>query len=487
VPASRGFSRPRRRTPSVGKRSWSRLTTCLAIPASTVLLAATTGGGGTVARLLGQPGAVDALFASPASPGGAKALEPPVEIPASALDEANGARQFSLSSVLLSAYQTAVDKAPSSCHISVPLLAAIGQVESGSLVGRELDADHRLTEPVLGPVLNGNGFAAVADSDHGALDGDTTWDRAMGPMQFIPSTWRSYGVDADGDGAKDPQDVDDATASAAAYLCADGRDLSTEEGVRAAVLSYNNSQAYYFLVLRWKAAFENASSLVVEEPQAGSSSVAAGAVLASPTPASLGFGSDSPASVAAKPRKPAASPTAGSPTAAAVAGQSPTTAGTPSGGATGSPLGSPSGTPSGSPTGSPSGSPAGTPGATPASPGTPGTPGTTPSSPGKPGKPGTTPDKPGTTPGTPAGTPTPDDPSETPDETDCVTADDEPGTEGSDTEAPDTDSVSSSDDAASEVTEGEESTDETSEDPCADPGTDADDANDAADGSPAGE
>jgi hypothetical protein len=333
-----------------------------------MILASTTGGGATVARFLGQPGEGAPILASPStSPD--NALEPAIEIPASALDQANGARQFSLSSVLLSAYQAAVAGAPSTCNLSVPLLAAIGQVESGSLVGRSLDSGHRLTEPVLGPVLDGNGFAAIADTDNGTLDGDTTWDRAMGPMQFIPSTWRTFGVDADADGATDPQDVDDATASAAAYLCADGRDLSTEEGVRAAVLSYNNSQAYYFLVLRWKAAFENASSLVVEDPDTGSESVSAGAVIASPVaPASLGFGSDSPASVAPAPKKSAASPTAQgtpSPTAPAFPGQSPTatptpgaTPGvTPSGGATGRPTGGPTGDPTVDPTGDPTGDP----------------------------------------------------------------------------------------------------------------------------------
>jgi membrane-bound lytic murein transglycosylase B len=48
----------------------------------------------------------------------------------------------------------------------------------------------------------------------------------MGPMQFIPGTWRLFGVDGDGDGVADPQDVEDASAATAAYLCYGGRDLS---------------------------------------------------------------------------------------------------------------------------------------------------------------------------------------------------------------------------------------------------------------------
>ena len=39
---------------------------------------------------------------------------------------------------------------------------------------------------------------------HGRLDGDDTWDRAVGPMQFIPSTWAWSGRDGDGDGVAQP-------------------------------------------------------------------------------------------------------------------------------------------------------------------------------------------------------------------------------------------------------------------------------------------
>lgn len=103
-----------------------------------------------------------------------------------------------VSAVLLRAYRAAVDGAPRACHLPVSLLAAIGQVESGSLVGRPLDDEHRTS--ILGPELDGMDFAAVADTDHGRWDGDTTWDRAVGPMQFLPGTWLQYGVDGDGDG-----------------------------------------------------------------------------------------------------------------------------------------------------------------------------------------------------------------------------------------------------------------------------------------------
>ncbi|MDX6299254.1 MAG: hypothetical protein QOF53_468, partial [Nocardioidaceae bacterium] len=152
--------------------------------------------------------------------------------------------------VLLDAYRSAVATAPQACNLPVSLLAAIGEVESGSLVGRSIDAHHRTF--VLGPVLDGNGFAAIPDTDNGRLDGDTRWDRAMGPMQFVPSTWETFGVDGDGDGVADPQNVYDAAASAAGYLCYGGRDLSQPAMLSAAILSYNHSAAYEQLVLTYQ-------------------------------------------------------------------------------------------------------------------------------------------------------------------------------------------------------------------------------------------
>ena len=166
---------------------------------------------------------------------------------------------WSVPDVLLAAYRQAVAGAPPGCHLPVSLLAAIGQVESGSLAGRSLDAAHRAVPPVLGPVLDGVGAAAIRDTDGGRLDGNAVWDRAVGPMQFIPSTWAAFGVDGDGDGRADPQDVYDATASAAGYLCAGGRDLALPSGVRSAILAYNHSTAYLATVLAWQQRFTGSS------------------------------------------------------------------------------------------------------------------------------------------------------------------------------------------------------------------------------------
>ena len=63
---------------------------------------------------------------------------------------------------------------------------------------------------------------------------------AEGWMQFLPSSWAQYGVDANGDGFIDPYNPADAIFAAARYLRAAGGDTS----IKAAIFSYNHSQAY---------------------------------------------------------------------------------------------------------------------------------------------------------------------------------------------------------------------------------------------------
>jgi hypothetical protein len=159
---------------------------------------------------------------------------------------------------LVDAYTLAVALSPAKCHLSVSLLAAIGQVESGNLEGRTIDAGHRAVPAVLGPVLDGTGVAAIKDTDDGRWDGNRLWDQALGPLQLVPASWRVVGLDMDADGIRDPQDVYDAAGAAMVYLCADARDLGTSEGLNKAVMAYNHAARYLKLVLAWKAVFDAA-------------------------------------------------------------------------------------------------------------------------------------------------------------------------------------------------------------------------------------
>ena len=157
--------------------------------------------------------------------------------------------------VALRAYEAAAASLAASdpgCALPWWLLAGIGRVESnhGRFAGAVLLEDGTSSPPVIGIPLDGReGVALITDSDDGLLDGDTTYDRAVGPMQFIPTTWAGWQSDGDGDGRADPHDIDDAALAAGRYLCGGGADLSTEDGLRSAVFRYNHSDAYVDLVL----------------------------------------------------------------------------------------------------------------------------------------------------------------------------------------------------------------------------------------------
>jgi len=139
-----------------------------------------------------------------------------------------------------------------SCALPWWLLAGIGFVESHHAAGGGslTRGWNGIARPhILGPLLDGShGFAAIRDSDHGRFDGNAHWDRAVGPMQFLPSTWLMWGARPSGT-LGNPEDIRDAARAAGGYLCAGNARLSNTNQLALAVYRYNHSFDYVRLVL----------------------------------------------------------------------------------------------------------------------------------------------------------------------------------------------------------------------------------------------
>lgn len=168
---------------------------------------------------------------------------------------------------VLAAYrkaESAVRRGDPGCGLPWQLLAAIGKVESGQASGGRVDARGTTLTPILGPALDGRGFALIRDTDGGAYDGDRAYDRAVGPMQFIPSTWAAWGADGNGDGRRDPNNVYDAALAAGHYLCAGSRDLTRRADLDRAILSYNRSDTYLRTVRAWLEFYRSGSHPVAD-------------------------------------------------------------------------------------------------------------------------------------------------------------------------------------------------------------------------------
>ncbi len=128
---------------------------------------------------------------------------------------------------LLPVYQEA---AQASCGMPWAVLAAVGKVET----------DHGRSR--LPGVQSGANFAG-----------------ARGPMQFLAGTWAAYGVDGDGDGARDAYNSVDAIWGAANYLCASGAGEPVR--IRGAIWAYNHADWYVDKVLAQAAAYEAAPAV----------------------------------------------------------------------------------------------------------------------------------------------------------------------------------------------------------------------------------
>lgn len=197
----------------------------------------------------------------------------------------------------------------STCSVDWALLAGIGKIESnhGRIGGATVSPGGQVSTTILGPLLDGetvanpdetpepsppvyggfevarliaetlanssvwnllrgsggapteqgNGFATVVDTDDGVLDGNADWDRAIGPMQFLPETWSRWATDGNGDGVADPHNLYDAATSATRFLC----HLSETRGSSPTrfLLGYNASTSYVRSVIATAESLRSAS------------------------------------------------------------------------------------------------------------------------------------------------------------------------------------------------------------------------------------
>jgi hypothetical protein len=179
---------------------------------------------------------------------------------------------FDVPEAALRAYKhaaTRINAESPSCDLPWTLLAAIGRVESdhGRYGGSVLGSDGLPRPAIRGVALNGVGpVAAIADSDNGRFDQDTVWDRAVGPMQFIPTTWAGSGRDGDGDGVADPNDIDDAALAAAGYLCPASGSIHAEGAMERSILAYNHSDYYVALVMAFEDGYRTGSFSIPSPP-----------------------------------------------------------------------------------------------------------------------------------------------------------------------------------------------------------------------------
>lgn len=163
---------------------------------------------------------------------------------------------------VLDAYQRAASSEQGmECGLRWQILAGIGRVESNHTHGHRVDISGSVSPEIVGPILDGrNGTARVVDTDGGALDGDDAFDRAVGPMQFLPSSWSVFGIDGSGDGAMSPHNVYDAALATVRHLCANGVTLESDAALADALFSYNNSRSYVDEVLQWIGHYDEAGA-----------------------------------------------------------------------------------------------------------------------------------------------------------------------------------------------------------------------------------
>lgn len=141
----------------------------------------------------------------------------------------------------VAAYQRAavIMATASDCRLDWTVLAAVGRVES----------DHGRGPAVGAPLDGRRGRGQLPDTDLGMIDRDDRWDAPVGPLRLMPATWANVAVDADDDGTRDPQDIDDAALGAAVLLCSGGGDLGRLRDLVPALSAYHPGEGFVRTVL----------------------------------------------------------------------------------------------------------------------------------------------------------------------------------------------------------------------------------------------
>jgi cell wall-associated NlpC family hydrolase len=172
----------------------------------------------------------------------------------------------------------AIAAATGGINLSTPSQAAIADIPSDDLM---LYQEAGLAFDVPWEVIAGIG---KVECDHGRNPDPACWKHgatnaagAGGPMQFLASTWQTYGIAANGSGTPDRWNPADAILSAANYLKANG----APENIESAVFAYNHSDAYVQQVLAWAGLYaseyglNSAATQVAREAQAPTSAAQA--------------------------------------------------------------------------------------------------------------------------------------------------------------------------------------------------------------------
>ena len=179
------------------------------------------------ALVVASPVALAAVVAGPMAP----------DAPVGGAEEGATLARGDLPATLLPVYRGAAATCPG---LPWEVLAAIGWLESRHGQGRVHPHTGDVDPPIIGPAIDGRpGFALIRDPSQ--ADG---YAHALGPMQFLSTTWarwRTLAPERPVGAAPDVHNAWDAIYAAARYLCGGRARLAD---LRAAILSYNRSEAY---------------------------------------------------------------------------------------------------------------------------------------------------------------------------------------------------------------------------------------------------